>query len=258
MPAPPAPKGAPAHARTGRQAGTEADTEAGAPLGAPGPSDPPPLDEGLRQIARVTKAHYAQDPRGFWEATRDHDVSQNTTAFLRHLQGAAPTTAGAAAAFDILDLGCGPGRDLSTFRELGHRAVGLDGTAAFVAMAQAHSGCEVWQQDLLALRLPPAGFDGIFANAVLFHVPTSELPRVLGDLHRALRPHGVLFVSNPRGDDHEGWQHDRYGVWHSLEGWRHFMRAAGFEELEHYYRPAGQPRERQPWLASVWRRGGAA
>ena len=43
----------------------------------------------------------------------------------------------------------------------------------------------------------------------------------------------------------------------SLEGWRRFMHGAGFEELEHYYRPPGQPRERQPWLASVWRRAAA-
>lgn len=205
-----------------------------------------PLPDELHQIGELTKAHYAQDPAGFWEATRDHDVSQNTAALLRHLEGAPP--------WDILDLGCGPGRDLKTFSELGHRAVGLDGTPAFVTMARASSGCEVWQQDLLALALPGERFDGIFANAVLFHVPTSALARVLGELRSALRARGVLFVSNPRGDDREGWQQGRYGVWHSLEGWQRFMRAAGFDELEHYYRPPGQPRERQPWLATVWRR----
>jgi hypothetical protein len=32
------------------------------------------------------------------------------------------------------------------------------------------------------------------------------------------------------------------------------MTAAGFDELEHYYRPPDQPRHRQPWLASVWRK----
>jgi len=205
---------------------------------------PPPWHD----IAEGTKAHYAQDPLGFWQATRDHDVRQNIGALLRHLEGAPP--------WDILDLGCGPGRDLKTFGDLGHRAVGLDGTPAFVAMARAHSGCEVWLQDLLSLELPLARFDGLFANAVLFHVPTSELGRVLLELRATLRPRGVLFASNPRGTDQEGWQHDRYGVWHSLEGWRRFMLDAGFEELEHYYRPAGQPREQQPWLATVWRRGG--
>ena len=121
-------------------------------------------------------------------------------------------------------------------------------------MARAHSGCEVWEQDFLALDLPPARFDGVFANASLFHVPAQELARVLVELHATLRPHGVLFASNPRGGNQEGWQGARYGVWHDLPAWRSFLGTAGFEELEHYYRPPGRPRAQQPWLASVWRR----
>jgi hypothetical protein len=39
-----------------------------------------------------------------------------------------------------------------------------------------------------------------------------------------------------------------------LETWRRFVSSAGFVELTHYYRPAGLPPERQPWLASIWRR----
>ena len=121
-------------------------------------------------------------------------------------------------------------------------------------MARAHSGCMVWQQDFLHLELPGRHFDGVFANAALFHVPAQELPRVLRELHAALMPGGVLFSSNPRGDNEEGWNGGRYGVYHDLETWRRFVTAAGFTELEHYYRPAGLPREQQPWLATVWRR----
>src|SRR5271156_4692346 len=51
-------------------------------------------------------------------------------------------------------------------------------------MARVHSGCQVWQQDFLELDLPDGYFDGIFANASLFHVPSQELPRVLLD-HKA-------------------------------------------------------------------------
>jgi 2-polyprenyl-3-methyl-5-hydroxy-6-metoxy-1,4-benzoquinol methylase len=69
----------------------------------------------------------------------------------------------------------------------------------FAAMARAHSGCEVWQQDFLKLALPEKYFDGVFANAALFHVPSQELPRVLRELHMTLKPGGVLFSSNPRG-----------------------------------------------------------
>jgi len=101
---------------------------------------------------------------------------------------------------------------------------------------------------------PDARFDGVFANAVLFHVPGQELPRVLGELRATLKPRGVLFSSNPHGDNEEGWNRGRYGAYHDLETWRRFMTAAGFEELTHYYRPEGLPRERQPWLASAWRK----
>jgi len=69
-----------------------------------------------------------------------------------------------------------------------------------------------------------------------------------------LKPGGVLFSSNPRGDNKEGWTSGRYSVFHDLESWRRYASAAGFVELTHYYRPDGAPQERQPWLASVWRR----
>jgi SAM-dependent methyltransferase len=129
----------------------------------------------------------------------------------------------------------------------------LEGAAAFVAMARADTGCEIWQQDFLRLKLPAAHFDGIFANASLFHVPSRELPRVLRELHAALKPRGVLFSSNPHGYNEEGWNRGRYGAYHDLNTWRGYLLDAGYEELEHYYRPTGLPREQQPWLASVWR-----
>jgi SAM-dependent methyltransferase len=121
-------------------------------------------------------------------------------------------------------------------------------------MAREHAGVDVWQQDFLALALPAADFDGVFANASLFHIPTRELPRVLGELFDCLRPEGVLFASNPRGENVEGWNSGRYGAYHDLEHWRAFALGAGFEEIHHYYRPDGLPREQQPWLASLWRR----
>ena len=121
-------------------------------------------------------------------------------------------------------------------------------------MARAYSGCEVWQQDFLKLDLPNNYFDGVFANAALFHVPSQELPRVLLELHATLKPRGVVFSSNPHGHNEEGWNRGCYGAYHDLEIWRRYMSAAWFVELTHYYRPAGLPREQQPWLASVWRR----
>jgi len=181
-------------------------------------------------VSERTIAHYDRRPQAFWEGTRNHDVSQNYAALLDNIEGTPP--------YSILDLGCGPGRDLHYFRSLGHDAVGLDGAKEFAAMT-----------------LPDDRFDGMFANASLFHVLSLELPRVLRELGKALKARGVLFCSNPRGHNEEGFSNDRYSCFHDLETWRKYVTAAGFSEIAHYYRPTGLPRDRQPWLATVWRKG---
>ena len=200
----------------------------------------------LAETSAVTLSHYNRHAESFWEGTRDHDVSQNRDALLRELRGTPP--------FRILDFGCGPGRDLKILRELGHQAIGLDGAERFVELAREYSHCEVWLQDFLRLDLPAEFFDGVFANASLFHVPSQELPRVLKELWATLKPGGVLFSSNPRGNNDEGWNGERYGSYYDWERWSELVTTAGFSEITHYYRPPGLPREEQPWLASLWRK----
>ncbi len=196
-------------------------------------------------IAR-TIDHYSASADSFWQGTKDHDVDQNRAALLDELGGPAPHV--------ILDLGCGPGRDLAYFSGLGHEAVGIEGAPVMARMARDMTGCEVLQQNFLALDLPQARFDGVFANASLFHVPKSALPRVLKELRAALKPRGVLFASNPRGENAEVMQGERFCCFLDYETWRDYVMEAGFDEIRHYYRPEGKPRAEQPWLASVWRR----
>jgi SAM-dependent methyltransferase len=102
--------------------------------------------QDLDKIADVTLDYYNRHAKDFWEGTRDHDISQNITAILHHIEGERP--------FTILDFGCGPGRDLKVFTELGHIAIGLEGARQLAVMARAYSCCEVWQQDFLKLDLP--------------------------------------------------------------------------------------------------------
>jgi SAM-dependent methyltransferase len=202
-------------------------------------------NQNIEDITQATLRHYEATAQQFFAGTVDHDVSQNIAALLAAIEASAP--------YRLLDLGCGPGRDLKAFKALGHEAIGVDGSAQFVEMARAYSGCEVWQQDFVKLALPAAHFDGIYANASLFHVPSAALPQVLRDLHAALKTGGVLFSSNPRGDNREGWNGPRYGSYYDYATWERYLIAAGFEAIQHYYRPSGLPREQQPWLASVWR-----
>ncbi|MDP1663502.1 MAG: class I SAM-dependent methyltransferase [Methylobacter sp.] len=200
------------------------------------------LEEELDQIETLTLSHYNQNAEAFWNGTKDHDVVQNYEAFLAPF----PKDKN----LDILDFGCGPGRDVKYFQALGHRPVGLDGSEIFCSMARSYTGCQILHQKFLSLKLPKHGFDGIFANASLFHVPSQELPRVLNHLNTALRPGGVLFLSNPRGNG-EGWSGQRYGHYMQIDSSKTFMEAAGFQVIDYYYRPIGKPDHEQPWLAIV-------
>jgi len=197
------------------------------------------------EISEITIGHYDRVAEDYWHGTRNHDVSQNYEAFLTAIERNPPYT--------ILDLGCGPGRDLRYFSSLGHEAIGLEGSKALVAMARSHASCEVLNQNFLEMDLPENRFDGVFANASLFHVPSQELPGVLTDISKTLKSRGVLFSSNPRGNNEEGWGHDRYSCFFDFETWREYALRAGFSEIQNFYRPAGQPRHKQPWLATVWR-----
>jgi hypothetical protein len=71
----------------------------------------------------LTLDHYNELAEDFWQGTRDHDVKQNIAALLQWVEGKTP--------FTILDFGCGPGRDLKVFSELGHIAVGLEGACVY-------------------------------------------------------------------------------------------------------------------------------
>ena len=70
----------------------------------------------MEQHEEITIAEYQLTAVSFRDGTWDHDVSQNRAALIAAL----PRLPG-----KILDLGCGPGRDLVAFQNLGHDIVAL-------------------------------------------------------------------------------------------------------------------------------------
>ena len=63
----------------------------------------------FEEIEQLTIGHYENNAESFRVGTKDHDVSQNIAAFL----GALPDEK----KLDILDFGCGPGRDVNVLKK---------------------------------------------------------------------------------------------------------------------------------------------
>lgn len=74
-------------------------------------------------VSVPTLQHYSSRADAFWQGTKDHDVTQNRDALIRNLKNSFQDTA----RYDILDLGCGPGRDIQAFLENGHKVTGRNG-----------------------------------------------------------------------------------------------------------------------------------
>lgn len=191
---------------------------------------------------RRTLENYSDQSESFWKATKEHDVRQNIDALLSRLPANKP--------MDILDLGCGPGRDLLAFKQLGHHAVGVDGSLKFCKMAKDYSDCPVINESFLSLSLQAESFDGIFANASLFHIPSEHLLEFLQRCYAWLKKGGVLMMSMPRGS-FEGFRNDRYVHLMEFAELSSYLKQAGFNIVSSYYRPAGLPIDQQSWLAVV-------
>ena len=63
---------------------------------------------------------------------------------------------------------------------------------------------------------------------------------------------GVLFCSNPLGNNEKGLSETRYSCFFYLDTWRTYLTAAEFTEVQCYFRPPGLPCHQQPGLVTVW------
>jgi SAM-dependent methyltransferase len=129
----------------------------------------------------------------------------------------------------ILDVGCGPGRDLARFQAAGHRPVGVELNTAFVQRARRHAPVE--EMDLRDLHRLVGTFDGVWAAACLVHLRRAEVADVLEQFGRLVRPGGRLHVS-VRSTGRDGWLDEPdgrrwYSVWQpaAIEA---AVRGAGF------------------------------
>jgi SAM-dependent methyltransferase len=107
---------------------------------------------------------------------------------------------------NILDAGCGSGRDARAFRAAGYAVTALEPSQRLAALAEIHCGLRVERVRFQEIAWSER-FDGIWACASLLHLPEAELPGVMQRLRSALKLRGILYASFKYGSgerEHHG------------------------------------------------------
>ncbi len=168
-----------------------------------------------------TLAFYEAHADEYARRTLDADLSVVRRRFAMRLPPAAK----------ILDLGCGPGRDLRAFAALGFKPVGLDASPSLVRIARSVSGAPVSVGRIEEIEFD-SEFDGIWACASLLHVPRRDLPQTLKRVRVALKPGAPFFASVQEGEGDSQAPDGRVFTYFEEREFRSALSQSGFHSTE--------------------------
>lgn len=100
----------------------------------------------------------------------------------------------------VVDLGCGPGEPATRLLADAHRVIGVDGSAAQLALARgAAPSALLVQADMTRFALRPATVDAVASFYALGHIPSGQHAELIGSIACWLRPGGIFLTSAPLG-----------------------------------------------------------
>ena len=117
--------------------------------------------------------YYNKNAKSFYLTTKDVDFHVIQDKFLSYLHKKA----------QILDFGCGSGRDTKYFLDKGYNVEAWDGSKELCKLASEYTGIQVQNKMFFELEAV-SEYDGIWACSSILHLPKDELENVL---HRCLQ-----------------------------------------------------------------------
>ncbi|MGM7700661.1 class I SAM-dependent methyltransferase [Pseudalkalibacillus sp. Hm43] len=131
--------------------------------------------------------------------TQDWKVAERDV-FLTHLQNEEKQT--------LLEVGAGPGRDSLFFQQQGLKTLSTDLSPESVRICR-EKGLDAEVMSFDNLEIPDEKFDAVWALNCLLHIPKSDLPSVLKEIKRVMKPGGLFYMGVYGGQDSEGvWEGD--------------------------------------------------
>ncbi|MBN2585038.1 class I SAM-dependent methyltransferase [Patescibacteria group bacterium] len=104
----------------------------------------------------------------------------------------------------VLDVGCGTGRDTGFIHSKGFKVVGFDLSREMLNVAKRdYPAIDFRLEDMRKIKLPAQSADGIVASCSLIHIPKKNVPALLRQFHKLLKPNGVLYIGFQAGRSRE-------------------------------------------------------
>ena len=191
-----------------------------------------------------TLDYYNENAEAFIESTVYVEFGKTQDHFLEKLAPGA----------EILDLGCGSGRDTKYFLEKGFHVDAVDGSEAMCRFAGELTGIEVRQMRFQELNMSEK-YDGVWACSSILHLTKEELKVVIPKIVASLKKDGILYTSFKYGD-FEGERNGRHFTDFTEEIFREMMQDIKTAEIEEIWVAADARPERtdQKWLNIILRK----
>lgn len=132
---------------------------------------------------------YNRNADDYYRDTVNLDMSSWIERFLEHIPKGG----------NILDAGCGSGRDSKIFISKGFSVVSIDGSLEMCKLASRYIGQPVLNLCFEDLSYDNQ-FDGVWACASLLHISREKMEFVLKLLKNSLKKDGVIYASYKYGD----------------------------------------------------------
>lgn len=192
----------------------------------------------------ITLGYYDDHAGDFYKSTIKAELGKIQERFLLKLQQRA----------NILDFGCGSGRDTKCFLERGFRVDAIDGSKELCKLACEYTGIEV--KNMLFQELEELDkYDGIWACSSILHLPVDELEGVIRKMSDALKDKGIIYTSFKYGT-FAGERNGRYFTDMTEETFAEFLGRINSLEIEEQWITLDVRPERgeEKWLNLILRK----
>ncbi len=143
-------------------------------------------------------SYYNKNASLYFESTVELNMEDILNKFISYLPEGG----------EILDLGCGSGRDSLYLIEQGFDVTAIDGSEEMCELASIHIGQDVLEISFSDLDFQNV-FDGVWACASLLHTAPDELEDIMSKVIDSLKTNGILYMSFHYGE-FSGFRNGRY------------------------------------------------